>query len=251
MITYEYPFNERVRTYLRLEQLFDRVFSLIEDTEVIEHHFALTTMFEIMDVGARADLKSDVMKDLERQKQTLMGYRGNPAIESDALEQLIERMQMCFDGLNAVPGRAGQALTEIDWLMGVRSRAAIPGGTCEFDLPAYFAWKHRPAALRQQDLRNWIQTLRPLAASIRLLLNLLRQSGTPQKVSVVGGQYQQSLQQGRTSQLVRVALDREAELIPEISGNRLVLSIRLLRMGDDTRLHASGQDATLEITLCA
>ena len=83
------------------------------------------------------------------------------------------------------------------------------------------------------------------------MLNLLRQSGTPQKVSVVGGQYQQSLQQGRTSQLVRVALDRETELIPEISGNRLVLSIRLLRMGDDTRLHASGQDATLEITLCA
>ena len=251
MITYEYPFNERVRTYLRLEHLFDRVFSLIEDTEVIEHHFALTTLFEIMDVGARADLKSDVMKDLERQKQAMMGYRGNPSIAAEALEDVIERLQRCFDGLNAIPGRAGQSLTEIDWLMGVRSRAAIPGGTCEFDLPAYFAWKHLPAARRQQDLRNWIHTLRPLAASVRLLLNLLRQSGAAQKVSVVGGQYQQSLQQGRTSQLVRVALEREAELIPEISGNRLVVSIRLMRLGDDSRLHASGEDATLEITLCA
>jgi len=96
-----------------------------------------------------------------------------------------------------------------------------------------------------------IHTLCPLAASIRLLLNLLRQSGAAQKVSVVGGQYQQSLQQGKTSQLVRVALDRQAELIPEISGNRLVLSIRLMRMGEDARLRASGEDATLEITLCA
>jgi cell division protein ZapD len=68
---------------------------------------------------------------------------------------------------------------------------------------------------------------------------------------VVGGQYQQSLQQGRTSQLVRVALEREAELIPEISGNRLLVSIRLMRLGEDSRLHASGEDATLEITLCA
>ncbi len=251
MITYEYPFNERVRTYLRLEQLFDRVFTLIEDTEVIEHHFALTTLFEIMDVGARADLKSDVMKDLERQKHGMMAYRGNPSIAADALEEVIERLQLCFDGLNAVPGRAGQSLTDIDWLMGVRSRAAIPGGTCEFDLPAYFAWKHLPATRRQHDLRNWIHTLRPLAASIRLLLNLLRQSGAAQRVSVVGGQYQQSLQQGKTSQLVRVALDRQAELIPEISGNRLVLSIRLMRMGDDSRLRASGEDATLDITLCA
>jgi len=40
-------------------------------------------------------------------------------------------------------------------------------------------------------------------------------------------------------------------LIPEISGNRLILSIRLLRLGEDARLRASGQDATLEITLCA
>ena len=105
MITYEYPFNERVRTYLRLEHLFDRVFSLIEDTEVIEHHFALTTLFEIMDVGARADLKSDVMKDLERQKQAMMGYRGNPSIAAEALEDVIESLQRCFDGLNAIPGR--------------------------------------------------------------------------------------------------------------------------------------------------
>jgi cell division protein ZapD len=50
---------------------------------------------------------------------------------------------------------------------------------------------------------------------------------------------------------VRVALEREAELIPEISGNRLVVSIRLMRLGEDSRLHASGEDATLEITLCA
>jgi cell division protein ZapD len=54
-----------------------------------------------------------------------------------------------------------------------------------------------------------------------------------------------------SQQLVRVALEPEPQLIPEISGNRLVLAIRLLRLGEDTRLHASGQDATLEITLCA
>ncbi len=65
VILYEYPFNERLRTYLRLEQLFRRLGELIPRPHPLDHHFALVTLFEIMDVAARADLKSDVLKDLE------------------------------------------------------------------------------------------------------------------------------------------------------------------------------------------
>ena len=51
----------------------------------------------------------------------------------------------CFAQLNALPGKAGQSLTENDWLMSIRSRIGIPGGTCGFDLPAYHAWQfHDP-----------------------------------------------------------------------------------------------------------
>ena len=50
-----------------------------------------------------------------------------------------------FNTLNAVPGKAGAALTSNEWLMSIRSRISIPGGTCEFDLPAYYAWQKRDA----------------------------------------------------------------------------------------------------------
>ena len=62
MILYEYPFNERIRTYLRLEHLFLRLAELMTRESPLDHHFAIATMFEVMDVGARADLKSDVLK---------------------------------------------------------------------------------------------------------------------------------------------------------------------------------------------
>ena len=90
MILYEYPFNERIRTYLRLEHLFRRLGELIARSHALDHHFALTTVFEIMDVAARADLKSDVLKDIEKQKHVLDGYRGNPAISEAALDAVIE-----------------------------------------------------------------------------------------------------------------------------------------------------------------
>src|SRR5262245_29140488 len=76
VVLYEYPFNESIRTMLRLEHLFDRLGRLMPRDDAVDHHYALATMFEIMDVASRADLKSDLLKDLERQRGVLNGYRG-------------------------------------------------------------------------------------------------------------------------------------------------------------------------------
>ncbi|MGQ0708469.1 MAG: cell division protein ZapD [Rhodoferax sp.] len=251
MIVYEYPFNERIRTFLRLEHLFLNLGTLMGRTEPLDHHYALTTIFEVMDVGARADLKADVLKDLERQKQTLNAYRGNPAIAEATLDRVIRELDRCFTQLNSQPGKAGQSLTENEWLMGIRSRVGIPGGTCEFDLPAYYAWQHRNTAERQRDLQAWASTLSPLAESIHLLLRLLRDSGAPQKIAAVGGQFQQTLPAGRTYQLLRLAIDPALNLVPEISGNRLMVSIRLMQQAEDRRMQACSEDASFELTLCA
>jgi cell division protein ZapD len=251
VILYEYPFNERIRTYLRLEHLFRRLAVLISRDDALDHHHALATIFEVMDVGARADLKSDVLKDLEKQKHILNGYRGNPAIAEGILDGVIEQLDRCFSALNSLPGKAGQSLTENDWLMSIRSRIGIPGGTCEFDLPAYYAWQHKTVATRREDLERWASRLAPLAESIHLLLKLLRDSGAPQKVIANAGQFQQNLPQGRTFQLLRLSLDASLGLIPEISGNRLMVSIRFMRHESDDRLHASSGDAAFELTLCS
>ena len=45
MILYEYPFNERIRTYLRLEHLFRRLGDLQERQTPTDHHFAITTLW--------------------------------------------------------------------------------------------------------------------------------------------------------------------------------------------------------------
>ena len=251
VILYEYPFNERIRTYLRLEQLFQRLGELIHSQHALQHHYALTTIFEIMDVGARADLKSDVLKDLEKQKHVLHGYRGNPAIAESVLDNIVAQLDNCIASLLAVPGKAGQSLTENEWLMSIRSRAGIPGGTCGFDLPAYYAWQHKDGELRQQEVAQWAATFGTLAESIDLLLKMLRDSGTPQKVMAEHGQFQQNLPQGRTYQLLRLRIDPAMGLIPEISGNRLIVSVRLMRHEPDGRLHASNEAAAFELTLCS
>jgi cell division protein ZapD len=239
LILYEYPFQESVRTMLRLEQLFDRIGQLMVRDSAIDHHFALVTLFEIMDVASRADLKSDLLKELERHKQQLLALRGNAQVAQQALDEVIHRIEHSFDALNQLPGKAGHVLTSNEWLMSV------------FDLPAYYAWQHRDATTRRADLNQWVSTMMPLAQALQALLQLLRDSGVRQKVLAPGGQFQQSLAAGKIYQLLRLRLDPALQLVPEISGHRLLVSVRLMRAEPDGRLRPSNEDASFELALCA
>jgi len=251
LVLYEYPFNESIRTMLRLEHLFDRLGQLIERDTPLDHHFALATIFEIMDVASRADLKSDLLKELERHKAQLQSYRGNPHISEAALDEVVGRIDHAFNGLNALPGKAGHALTTNDWLMSIRSRINIPGGTCEFDLPAYYAWQQRDAVSRRADLNGWVATLLPLAEALQVLLGLLRESGAPQRVHAAGGQFQQRLPEGKLYHLLRLKIDGSDGVVPEISGHRLLVSVRLMRPDAEGRLKSTASDASFELTLCS
>ena len=251
MILYEYPLHERIRTYLRLEHLFLRLHQLVTRVDALDHHFALVTLFEIMDVAVRPDLKSELLKDLDRQKHTLDSYRGNPAISEFMLDKVVGEIEHCFETLSDQHGKAGQSLTENDWLMSIRSRIGIPGGTCEFDLPSYYAWQHKTGVDRQSALMQWAQTLLPMAQSVHLLLKLLRDAGAPRKVIANAGLFQQNLPQGRAFLLFRLALEVSQELIPEIIGHRLMVSVRMMRLGKDNRLHLITEDAAFELALCA
>jgi cell division protein ZapD len=154
--------------------------------------------------------------------------------------------------LNQLPGKAGHVLTANEWLMSIRSRISIPGGTCEFDLPAYYAWQQHDAASRRADLSGWIATLTPLAEALSVLLGLLRDAGVPHKVVTQGGQYQQSLPAGRVYQLLRVRIDNGSrQLVPEISGHRLMVMVRLMKQDAEGRLKPAAIDTTFELTLCA
>ena len=251
MVLYEYPFNESVRTLLRLEHLFDRLGQLLPRDAALDHHFALVTMFEIMDVAGRADLKSDLLKELERHKAQFSAYRSNPQVSQQALDEVINRIDQAFAGLIQQPGKAGQSLAGHEWLTSVRSRVSIPGGTCEFDLPAYYAWQQRDPARRRADLLVWVGTLAPLAEALHTLMHLVRDAGVAHKVVFTSGQFQQSLPPGRSYQLLRLRIDDGDDLVPEITGHRLMVTVRLMRVDSDGRLRPAALNRPFELTLCA
>jgi cell division protein ZapD len=251
VITYEYPLNERIRTLLRLEYLFERSRHFIARSDPHDHHMALLTLFEILEVVSRADLKSDLLQELERQKQVLLSFRNNPDIAQEALASVIRDIEQAAGALFSMTGKIGQYLRENDWLMSIKQRTAIPGGACEFDLPSYHYWLHRAAEERTGQLAAWTSPLYPLRDGSAIILRILRESGRPQSVSAPQGMFQQMLG-GKSAQMLRLRLAPELACVPEISANKYVLNIRFLaQSGEEPRsVRTAEADIPFELTFC-
>jgi cell division protein ZapD len=249
LIIYEYPFNERIRTLLRLEDLYEKFAFFLHQEHPQQHHIALSTIFEMLEVAGRADLKSDLLQELERQKQTLLGFKSNPNVQADRLNAVLSDVDRSSAALMAAQGKTGQNVRDNEWLMSIRGRTIIPGGACEFDLPSYYAWQHRPAQQRFNDIKNWFAPMAPLFDAIGVVLRLLRESGRSAKTIAQAGSYQQMLQ-GKVYQMLRLSIDESLGAIPEISANKYMLWVRFTSQDGDMKPKSFESDVPFELTLC-
>jgi len=250
LITYEYPFNERIRTLLRLEDLFEKTAYFAQSDGASEHHTSLVTLFEILEVAGRADLKMDLIQELERQRQTLLAFRNNPEISEEALSGALYEIEQSSAALLAMTGKIGQYMRDNDWLMGIKSRAAIPGGVCEFDLPSYHWWLHRNPDARRDALAGWTKPLLPMRDASAIVLRLLRSSGRPKQHTAPNGQFQLNLG-GTAAQMVRVSLAVDTPAIPEVSANKYFLNIRFTKPpAGEIKARVCEQDVGFELTFC-
>lgn len=250
MISYEFPLNERVRTMLRLEDLFFRIRRFIESDDSPDHHAALGVLFEILEVASRADLKSELLQELERQKKALSALHNNPEISEDALDTLIADIETTSSALLKSGGKVGQHLRENEWLMCIKQRAIIPGGVCEFDLPSYHYWQHQSAEFRQNNLNEWVGPMLPLRDAIAILLKLLRESGRTHHFTAFHGSFQQ-MQGGRVAQMLRISLNIELPCLPEISANKYALNIRFVEANYTAKTALYDQDVAFDLTFCS
>ena len=250
MPTYDYPFNERIRILLRLEDLFIKVQHHAAGADEFSHHCALLVLFQILDLGDRSELKTDLLQELDRQKMVMDGLRGNPAIAEEILNEVIGEIEKTAASLRGMVGRIGQPLRENEWLMGVKQRAAMPGGACEFDVPSYHYWLGLPVESRQANIEAWLAPLLPLHDALRIILHILRGSGKMTRYLAPQGAFQQMLGGAKPAQMLRVTLPDEATCFPEVSANKYAINIRFNCLDGAQKPRPCEADVTFDLTLC-
>ena len=250
MPNYDYPFNERVRTLLRVENLFAKLLHNIEAGHEYHHHSALLILLQILDVVDRAEMKLDLLQELDRQKAAMRVLIGNPAIAADTLKTILQDIDIASDTLRAENTKLGQTLRANEWLMSIKQRAGIPGGVCEFDLPSYHYWLGLGEAHRREDFKVWLKPLLPMHNAITIILHILRGSGVASKLAAPNGVFQQMLGGVKPAQMLRIELADELNCFPEVSANKYAINIRFNILDFTQKPQKFDEDVNFTLTLC-
>lgn len=250
-VLYEQPLNERIRTFLRLEYLFKQAsYHLSRDSEW-DSRATLNCILEILDIFGNTNLKSETLKELERHSANLRRHEQNPDIDHAQLGSLLENIHARMEGMHQVNGQIANDLKASEFLVSVRKRSAIPGGTCDFDIPAFHYWLKQPARIRTRDLAHWLGNFDAIGQAIQLILKLTRESAAMKMTLASGGVYQRTLDPNRPCQLVRIALSPDAPYFAELSGGRHRFTARFMEFSTaDERARQTGKDVEFELACC-
>jgi len=248
MILYEYPCNERVRSLLRLEHLFDRLFFFAGQEDARQHQIAVATLFDLLDICDRSDLRSAMLQDLDRQRATLCALKAHPDVDQTRLANMLQDIQQAMADLNT-QGRIAQSLRENEWLANLRGRLAVPGGASQVDTPSYYDWQIQPAKTRAADLQKWMQPFLTLHQTIALLLRTLRKSGDTVELTACQGAYQEMLG-GKTFQMLRVWVDPQERVFPEMSANKYMIWVRFSTQAQACKPQPVTRDVPFQLARC-
>jgi cell division protein ZapD len=253
IIVYEQPLNERMRTLMRLDFLYNQALYQSEIATAASARAAMTGLLDILSITTRSDMRSDALKELERQLSHLNEFQSRPGVDAARLKTIIANLGRLRDELLNAGSAFLQPIRDSEFLNSIKLRSTIPGGTCEFDLPEYFCWLSQPAEARMGAFGEWLGLLRPLCDAIAELLWLTRQAGRSRQEVAKGGVFMIGFDRDAPAQLLRIALPAEAGLFPEISGGgQHRCNVRFLKWnGLGARPTPLEEDVPFTLTICA
>ncbi len=251
LMKFEQPLTERMRTFLRVEFLYEQTLFHVDEPTEFSARAAVTALLEILTILGRSDVRTDVSKELERHAEILSRYRSQPGVDPARLTGLIDKIGELRQQLSEAGPQAVNPLKECDFLTAIRHRSTIPGGTCMFDLPDYSYWLHLPASERRKQLDDWTDHIRPICEAVAEVLWLTREATEATPHTAPGGMYQHSFERSDQASLVRVLLPVNAGMFPEISAGQHRVTIRFVRWrGVDTRPAQVSQDVRFDLAIC-
>ncbi|MEH8019913.1 MULTISPECIES: cell division protein ZapD [Rheinheimera] len=245
-LIYEHPLNEKLRTYLRLEYLLTQLHNLMPlDSEWQQQAF-FNTLFDLIEVIDRNDIRPDLIKDCERCENALVAWANHPSVSDDKLKLVLQQaVRLQSELLRS--GKFVGTLKEDKFLAPLRQRFSIPGGACYFDVPQLHYWSNLPLAERKQMATSWYNEFALLQQTVEFVLGFCREKGQFADAVANNGFYQSNTEQ---TELLRIRYPLAAGVYPTVSGNKYRYAIRFMQLCDETGRCNSDKSINFALACC-
>jgi cell division protein ZapD len=251
-LTFEHPLNERIRTFLRTEYLFTLAKYRYNNLNSIwDSRDCIANIIELYNLIERTEFRSELLKEIERNINSLQRLTVTPSVDHIALDRVIRELEHSSEMIKNYPSRQGFFPKDSDLLNSIRQRVSIPGGTCSFDLPSFHFWLSLPLRERQECINRWVDVFEPLERALALVLNLTRQSAFPTQEVATEGAFNKALPTQTTCQLLRIFISPEFGVYPEISASKHRVNIRFITANfDQGKPMLANKEIQFDLTCC-
>lgn len=248
-ISYEFPLNERMRVFIRLEQLFLQLDHFLAGSSIWDKRATVSTLVNIFQVFSRHDLKAETLKEQERHANRLNQLSGYQGIDSERLSKVLNDLSSISKILYSSDGKINLSSMKSDLFQSINQRSSIPGGTCAFDIPSYHFWLEQDKQRQDEDLNTWINLFLPIRVAIDSILNFIRLNSTTTNEIAYRGFYQATLDQTQPHQIVIIKLLRNTAYFVEVSGGKHRMTARFMHYPSLTKIKPKQADTDVNFLL--
>lgn len=224
---YEFPLSEKVRNYLRLEQLFTQLQEAQNAKTEVSYLYFFQVFFNVIDLVDRLDLRTDFLRDIDSHERKLQHWSQHPDIDKNALQIILDNMHNVSNTIRSNK-KLGVSLRDERFLTNIRHRFSIPGGVTSFDLPSLFCWLKQQDSIKQADMQKWVTQFTIIKTSLEMLLSFLREKSGFHTIASKSGFHQGTVED--KVELLRIKCDNTNGVYPVVSGSRNRFGIKFMRL---------------------
>lgn len=230
MITFEYPLNEKTRSYLRFEYLFQQIKNSKEFCYESDATAFFKALFELLELSERCDIRHDLIKDLRLLSELMSNWLTLEGVDHDAVSQLIIEIEQLIEAVQKMPKQFRYFKTN-RFLMSLKQRFSIPSGCCNFDLPQFHFWLAKDKQQRQLDAQKWFSHFICLEKALTLFLKIKRSQATETDQIAANSFYQGEVE---NCDFIMIKVTLEQASYPMISGHKNRYSVRFMNADYET-----------------
>ena len=242
---YEEPVQEKVRKFIKIEFLFNKLFYFKHKENKHDNYIALLALCELYEILSRSDIKSELIREIENQNHYFKKIKEIPEANSEKLSSILEKQKVLLQLIHGIESNYLEYL-ENDILFKTIAKNSInplQPTSVEF-------WLSRDIVLRENQINLWTEPLLFIKKSVDFILEVIRKSGRFEDKLAEKGFFIEKLDPKRNILLIRITLTSDLYYYPQISVGKQRLNIMFMSKDDKNNLISHKEDVAFILTTC-
>ena len=240
---YEQPIDERIRKFLRLENIYMKINNHMDIDSKYDAYSTLLNISELFINLTRSEIKRDLISEIETQKVRYQEYIKLDGADKIKLNSIMEKQNAILKTLHDLEANYLNVLKNDELLQTIIKH--INTSCADLDY-----WLSRDHDFRKNQINLWLELIKPIENSIFFCLDLLRKSSETVEITAKDGMYLFKMDVEKKIRLLRVTMKTDNYFFPRISVGPQRATVAFMTIDDNNKIIRLNQDINFVLDLC-